>query len=332
MHEISTVRRPARRLGELRYHEKNMVIDYEDGVAVLKHREAWMATRAVAEEVASRPCSRARRTRTTSSPARRSQSLDAYVADSKPVLDAVQNGAFDTAKVADRRLDKAKAHVAAVEKSIEAIDKIVQREVQQRAGRVRRRDAADAVRLRGGARAGAGRGRAADAAELALDRAAAWSMREQIARAIAAGDLTRGITVEGRDEASTLLESLRQMQEFLRTLVGQVRVSGESIGTASAEIASGNQDLSARTEQAASSLQQTASSMEQLTGTVKQSADSARQANQLAASAAEVAAARRHGRLPGGLHHGRDQRQLARRSPTSSASSTASPSRPTSWR
>ena len=68
-----------------------------------------------------------------------------------------------------------------------------------------------------------------------------------------------------------------------------MRVSGESIGTASAEIASGNQDLSARTEQAASNLQQTASSVEQLNGTVKQSADSARQANQLAASAAEVA-------------------------------------------
>ena len=91
----------------------------------------------------------------------------------------------------------------------------------------------------------------------------------QIAQAIASGDLTRRITMEGRDEASALLESLNQMQDFLRTLVGQVRVSGESIGTASAEIASGNQDLSARTEQAASNLQQTASSVEQLNATVQ---------------------------------------------------------------
>ena len=48
------------------------------------------------------------------------------------------------------------------------------------------------------------------------------------------------ITVEGRDEASALLDSLNQMQDFLRSLVSQVRVSGESIGTASAEIGRGS--------------------------------------------------------------------------------------------
>jgi hypothetical protein len=29
-------------LGHVRQHEKNMVIDYEDGVKVLAHREAWL--------------------------------------------------------------------------------------------------------------------------------------------------------------------------------------------------------------------------------------------------------------------------------------------------
>jgi methyl-accepting chemotaxis protein len=109
------------------------------------------------------------------------------------------------------------------------------------------------------------------------------------ADSIARGDLTRQIHVRGRDEVAGLQGSLIAMRDALTSLVGQVRVSSDSIGTASAEIASGNQDLSVRTEQTASNLQQTASSMEQLTGTVKQSADSARQANQLAASAAEVA-------------------------------------------
>jgi predicted translin family RNA/ssDNA-binding protein len=60
------------------------------------------------------------------------RSLEAYVVESKPVLDAVQNGAFDTAKVADKRLDKAKAHVTAVEKHIEQIGKIVRDEVKDR--------------------------------------------------------------------------------------------------------------------------------------------------------------------------------------------------------
>ena len=112
---------------------------------------------------------------------------------------------------------------------------------------------------------------------------------KSIAQAIAEGDLTRPITVNGRDEATELLESLKTMQKSLGHLVGQVRASSDGIHTASSEIATGNLDLSGRTEQTASNLQQAASSMEQLTGTVKQSAESARQANHLASNAADVA-------------------------------------------
>ncbi|GIX25687.1 MAG: methyl-accepting chemotaxis protein I [Caldimonas sp.] len=112
---------------------------------------------------------------------------------------------------------------------------------------------------------------------------------QDLAAAIASGDLTREVQVQGSDEAAQLLAALQRMQASLRHIVGQVHQSTESISTASSEIAQGNQDLSHRTEQAASSLQQTASSMEQLTGTVKHSADAARQANQLASNASSVA-------------------------------------------
>ncbi|MBK9574638.1 MAG: HAMP domain-containing protein [Rhodoferax sp.] len=113
---------------------------------------------------------------------------------------------------------------------------------------------------------------------------------EQVARAIAKGDLTEtAIDTGGQDEVSRLLSSLSEMQRSLRGMVGQVRSATDNISTASAEIASGNQDLSVRTEQTASNLQRAASSMEQLTSTVRQSADASRQANQLAASAATVA-------------------------------------------
>nr|WP_315231162.1 methyl-accepting chemotaxis protein [uncultured Albidiferax sp.] len=111
-----------------------------------------------------------------------------------------------------------------------------------------------------------------------------------LARRIAIGDLGQTIVVQGRDETAQLLRALDAMQASLRTVVGEVRDSAESIKAASAEVASGNQDLSQRTEQAASNLQGTASSLSDLTGTVGQSARSARQANQLASSAAEVAA------------------------------------------
>ena len=110
-----------------------------------------------------------------------------------------------------------------------------------------------------------------------------------IADAMGSGDLRTPVKVVGHDEAAKMLQSLETMRENWVRMASAVRLSVDSIGTASAEIASGNQDLSARTEQAASNLEETAASMEQLTSTVGQSADAARQANQLAASASEVA-------------------------------------------
>jgi methyl-accepting chemotaxis protein len=110
-----------------------------------------------------------------------------------------------------------------------------------------------------------------------------------IANTVAKGDLTQRITVHGKDETSQLIQALKEMNESLVHIVGQVRTGTETIASASSQIASGNLDLSSRTEEQASSLEETASSMEELTSTVKQNADNARQANQLAASASEVA-------------------------------------------
>jgi len=112
---------------------------------------------------------------------------------------------------------------------------------------------------------------------------------QRVATAIMQGDLTQRISTVGRDELTQLMTALGGMQSALVRIVGEVRSSTDSIGTASAEIASGNQDLSTRTEQAASNLQQTASSLEQINGTVRQSADAARQASAMAVANAEVA-------------------------------------------
>jgi methyl-accepting chemotaxis protein len=110
-----------------------------------------------------------------------------------------------------------------------------------------------------------------------------------IASRVAQGDLSVSWEVVGQDEPAKLMHALKDMQDSLRRLVGQVRESSESIQVASTEVAVGNSDLSHRTEEAASSLQQTASSMMQLTSNVKQSAEAASQANQLASSASSVA-------------------------------------------
>jgi methyl-accepting chemotaxis protein len=111
----------------------------------------------------------------------------------------------------------------------------------------------------------------------------------RIAEAVARGDLTQQLYVEGRDELATLIAAMGAMNASLRQVVSKILESAGSIKTASLEVANGNKDLSQRTEQMASNLEETAASMEQLTSTVMNNADTARQANQLATQAGEAA-------------------------------------------
>src|SRR5471030_1791558 len=126
---------------------------------------------------------------------------------------------------------------------------------------------------------------------LILTRKLVTSLKEavKIAQTVAAGDLTYNIVVTSKDETGQLLQALKEMNDSLAVIVGQVRTGTDTIATASGQIASGNLDLSSRTEQQASSLEETASSMEELTSTVKQNAANAQQANDLAESASDVA-------------------------------------------
>ncbi|MDO8756082.1 MAG: methyl-accepting chemotaxis protein [Polaromonas sp.] len=110
-----------------------------------------------------------------------------------------------------------------------------------------------------------------------------------IADQLALGDLSEPVYPAGNDETVQLLTAMSRMQSSFGGIVRSVKISAESVATASAEIASGNHDLSARTEQQASALEKTASSMGTLNATVKQNADSAHHANQLASSASTVA-------------------------------------------
>lgn len=108
-------------------------------------------------------------------------------------------------------------------------------------------------------------------------------------RAIAAGDLTRPIEAEGKNEMALLANSVKEMQIALANTVSVVRDGADTIYTGAGEISAGSNDLSSRTEQQAASLEETAASMEQLTATVKQNADNARQASRLALDASTTA-------------------------------------------
>lgn len=110
-----------------------------------------------------------------------------------------------------------------------------------------------------------------------------------LATAVADGDLTQRLEVQGSDELATLLHALVRMNTGLGTIIGEVQQGADAIATASHQIAQGNMDLSARTENQASSLQHTASSVEEMASTVNASADHARQASTLSSQAATVA-------------------------------------------
>jgi methyl-accepting chemotaxis protein len=114
----------------------------------------------------------------------------------------------------------------------------------------------------------------------------------QIARRVAAGDLSEPIVAETTEETGQLLLALRSMNEGLVHIVSEVRSGTGAIADGATEIAAGNLDLSSRTEQQASALEETASSMEEMTSTTRQNADNARQATGLAANASQIA---RHG-------------------------------------
>ncbi|MET3107609.1 methyl-accepting chemotaxis protein [Oxalobacteraceae bacterium GrIS 2.11] len=111
----------------------------------------------------------------------------------------------------------------------------------------------------------------------------------EISTRVASGDLTGNIEVTSQDEFGQLMQSLKDMNDSLVKIVGQVRIGTDTITTASAEIASGNLELSSRTESQASSLEETAASMEQLTSTVKHNSENAQMANKLAVTASEIA-------------------------------------------
>ncbi|HEX7641417.1 MAG TPA: methyl-accepting chemotaxis protein [Burkholderiaceae bacterium] len=109
-----------------------------------------------------------------------------------------------------------------------------------------------------------------------------------VAQRIASGDLNVSIGLRHGD-TSSMMHSMKEMTERLRTIVGEVRMGAETIANATGEIAKGNLDLSSRTEEQAASLEETASSMEELTATIGQNAENARRGNELSQAASTVA-------------------------------------------
>jgi len=287
MRELQQLGAIRQALADVRLEEKQMVIAYEDPDQVKQFRQRWdAAIQRLA--TALQDLQEGRQQDNKAVAAEALKFLQDYRVAAQPVLSQIESGGFDTAKVADRMLNRPKAAMREIEQRVEKVAGLV--EAQAKAaeaefgaemGRIGWRSGAVLLVVM------------VLVVPLTLVNSATITspMRyaSTVAQSIAGGDLNNAIRVVGRDEASDLLRALDAMQASLRELVRQVKTSAQSIDTASSEVASGNQDLSQRTEQAAASLQETTSSMDDLTSGVRHGADAAGKARVLAEGAAEVA-------------------------------------------
>ncbi|MFZ6687329.1 methyl-accepting chemotaxis protein [Undibacterium sp. SXout11W] len=109
------------------------------------------------------------------------------------------------------------------------------------------------------------------------------------AKAVSAGDLTRQIHLDGKDELAVTGKILEEMNLNLSSLVANVRSNAHMVSQVGQGLAHNISDLSARTEQQASSLEQTSASVEDLADTVKNNADSAAQVDRMASTVSLIA-------------------------------------------
>jgi methyl-accepting chemotaxis protein len=274
--------------GELRRHEKNLIVNYENAAEIARHKALWAESLRLIEAELRSLEEGNKEPAKIGAVAAIGKHLKGYEALFQPVIRQIEANNYDTATAINKVSQNAQNEAQAAEQQLQALQKSLLQEAEASEAAM---DASVRNTLIAFACALAVACVLVVPLTLLNSRSIVQPIREArgLAQAIATGDLTHRVAVDGRDEAADLMRALQSMQESLRKLVGQLRDSSESIQTASAEVAAGNQDLSQRTEEAASSLQQTASAMAQLTGTVRSSAEAAAQANQLASSASSVA-------------------------------------------
>ncbi len=272
---------------DLARYEKEMVIQYESPEQLsLAHMNWGKARERVRQQIAAMQQGEADEDNVVLQGLEKN--LLAYEGAVEPVVVNMQNGGYDSATVANRMLDRAHERYAAVEADLRQIESIIAGEA---AALKAEEDQTARLTLIGFAVAVAIAMLVVVPTTLANMQSICQPLNaaQNLAAAIAKGDLTQPVQTQGKDELTALMHALGMMQASLVRIVGEVRNSTERINLSSSEIAAGNQDLSTRTESAAGSLQQTASSVEQINGMVRQSTESARQASDMARSNAEVA-------------------------------------------
>ncbi|NRT57736.1 methyl-accepting chemotaxis protein [Sphaerotilus uruguayifluvii] len=111
----------------------------------------------------------------------------------------------------------------------------------------------------------------------------------ELAESVAAGDLSRRIEAQGRDEPARLLQSLDRMCHQLGEMVAELRQGSLRMASACAQIHAGNLDLKGRTTGHLDELGHVRSNLVEVTGMIGRSAQAAEQAAGLVESVEQAA-------------------------------------------
>jgi len=105
---------------------------------------------------------------------------------------------------------------------------------------------------------------------------------------VAAGDLTLDIRVRDGDQSSMLF-SLQQMVQRLRAIMGDVRMTADSLASASEQVAASAQALSQNASEQAANVEETSASVEEIAATVAQNSENAKVTDGMASQSSKDA-------------------------------------------
>ncbi len=101
-------------------------------------------------------------------------------------------------------------------------------------------------------------------------------------RRIAAGDMTRKVVVNSRDELGMLAGSFNEMTDNLRVLNSRIRLAGEKTSTVSGEISVVVEEQASTSAEQSTAVAETSATIEELASTAKQIADTAESVSRVA--------------------------------------------------
>jgi methyl-accepting chemotaxis protein len=110
-------------------------------------------------------------------------------------------------------------------------------------------------------------------------------------KAVAAGDLTVAVAVKTNDEVKDAVESVNEMMERLRGVVGDAIAASNNVSTGSQQLSATAEQMSEGASEQAASAEEASASMEQMAANIKQNADNAAQTEKISRQSANDAAA-----------------------------------------